>query len=167
LSRRLIKGAKQQSKSYLKQKMVVAKVHQRIRNQRADYLHQTSTQIIRSFDTICLEDLNIKGMMKNEKLALAIAEVGWSKFKSWLEYKAGWYGKNIVYIGRFEPSSKMCSRCGAINKELKLKDRSWTCKCCGAHHNRDVNAAINIKNIGLRNRPSTVNVSQEEAKRMG
>ena len=167
LSKRLKKGAKKQSKSYLKQKMVVAKVHQRIRNQRADYLHQTSTQIIRSFDTICLEDLNIKGMMQNEKLALAIAEVGWSKFKSMLEYKAGWYGKNIVYIGRFEPSSKMCSRCGTIFKELRLKDRSWTCKCCGTHHNRDVNAAINIKNIGLRNRPSTVNVSQEEAMRMG
>jgi putative transposase len=158
LSRRLKKGAKKQSKSYLKQKMVVAKVHQRIRNQREDYQHQTSTQIIRSFDSICLEDLNIKGMMQNEKLALAIGEVGWSKFKSMLEYKADWYGKNIMDIGRFEPSSKLCSHCGAINKELQLKDRSWTCTCCGTHHDRDLNAAKNIKNIGLRNEPSTVNV---------
>jgi putative transposase len=162
LSRRLKKGAKKQSNSYLKQKMVVAKVHQRIRNQRDDYLHQTSTRIIRSFDSICVEDLNIKGMMQNEKLALAVGEVGWHRFKSMLEYKANWYGKNIVYIGRFEPSSKLCSHCGAINKELKLKDRSWTCKCCGTDHDRDLNAAINIKNIGLRNRPSTVNVNQEE-----
>jgi putative transposase len=101
-------------------------------------------------------------MMQNEKLALAIGEVGWSKFKSKLEYKAEWYGKNIVYIGRFEPSSKMCSHCGAINKELRLKDRSWTSKTCGTDHDRDLNAAINIKNTGLRNRPSTVNVSQDE-----
>jgi putative transposase len=162
LSRRYKKGAKKQSNSYLKQKMVVAKVHQRIRNQRQDYQHQTSTKIIRSFDTVCLEDLHIKGMMQNENLALAIGEVGWSKFKSMLEYKAGWYGKNIIYIGRFEPTSKMCSHCGAINKELKLKDRSWTCRCCDTDHDRDVNAAKNIKQIGLRNRPSTVNVSQDE-----
>jgi putative transposase len=162
LSRRFRKGAKKQSNGYLKQKMVVAQVHQRIKNQRENYQHQTSKKIIRSFDTICLEDLNIKGMMKNEKLALAIGEVGWSKFKSKLEYKADWYGKNIVYIGRFEPSSKMCSHCGAINKELRLKDRSWTSKTCGTDHDRDLNAAINIKNTGLRNRPSTVNVSQDE-----
>src|SRR5271170_82690 len=162
MSRRFKKGAKKQSKGYLKQKRVVAMVHQRIKNQRNDYLHQTSTEIIRSFDTVCLEDLNIKGMMQNEKLALAIGEVGWGKFKSMLEYKAGWYGNNIIYIGRFEPSSKMCSHCGAINKELKLKDRSWSCKSCGTDHDRDLNAAINIKNIGFRNRPSTVNVSQDE-----
>jgi hypothetical protein len=80
------------------------------------------------------------------------------KFKSMLEYKADWYGKNIRYVGRFEPTSKMCSYCGAINKELQLKDRSWTCNCCGSDHDRDVNAVINIKNIGLRNEPSTVNV---------
>ena len=158
LSRRLKKGAKKQSKNYLKQKIIVARLHEQIKNQRTDYQHQTSTQIIRTFDTIYIEDLNIKGMMQNEKLALTIGEVGWSKFKSMLEYKADWYGKNIMYIGRFEPSSKMCSQCGAINKELQLKDRSWTCICCSTHHDRDLNAAINIKNIGLRNEPSTVNV---------
>ena len=160
LSRRLKKGAKKQSHSYLKQKIIVAKLHERIRNQRADYLHKTSTEIIRSFDTVCLEDLHIKGMMKNRKLALAIAEVGWGRFKTMLAYKAEWYGKNIRYIGRFEPTSKMCSHCGYIFKELKLKDRYWTCTCCGTHHDRDINAAKNIKAIGLRNEPSTVNVGQ-------
>jgi putative transposase len=147
----------------MKQKIVVAKLHEKIRNQREDYLHQTSTEIIRSFDTVCLEDLNVQGMMQNKKLALAIAEVGWSKFKFMLEYKAEWYGKNIRCIGRFEPSSKMCSHCGAINKELKLKDRFWTCNCCGTDHDRDVNAAKNIKKIGLRNEPSTVNVVAHSA----
>ena len=136
----------------------MAALHERIRNQREDYLHKTSTQIIRCFDTICLEDLNIKGMMQNRKLALVIGEVGWHKFKSMLEYKAGWYGKNILYIGRFEPSSKLCSYCGNIFKELSWKDRSWTCGSCGTDHGRDANAAHNIKNFGLRNKPSTVNV---------
>lgn len=159
LSRRLKRGAKEQSKSYLKQKLVVAKLHERIKNQREDYLHKTTTDIIKRFDTVCLEDLNIKGMMQNSKLALAIGEVGWHKFKSMLEYKAEWYGKNIQYIGRFDPSSKLCSTCGNIFKELSLKDRSWTCQSCGTHHDRDVNAAKNIKNFGLRNQPSTVNVS--------
>jgi len=160
LNRRFKKGAKQQSKNYLKQNMVVAKLHEHIRNQREDYLHKASMQIIRSFDTICLEDLNIKAMMQNEKLALAIGEIGWHKFKSMLEYKADWYGKNILYIGRFQPSSKLCSHCGTIFKELSLKDRSWTCQSCRTHQQRDANAANNIKNFGLRNKPSNVNVSQ-------
>jgi len=158
LNRRLKKGAKEQSKSYQKQKLVVAKLHEHIKNQRQDYLHKASTNIIRSFDTICLEDLNIKGMMQNEKLSLATSEVGWHKFKTMLEYKAEWYGKNILYIGRFEPSSKLCSHCGHIFKELSLKDRSWTCLSCGTHHQRDENAANNIKSFGLRNQPATVNV---------
>lgn len=159
LSRRCKKGAKEQSKSYLKQKLVVAKLHEHIKNQREDYLHKASTNIVRSCDTICLEDLNIKGMMQNEKLALAIGEVGWHKFKTMLEYKAEWYGKNILYIGRFQPSSKLCNTCGHIFNELTLKDRSWTCQSCGTTHDRDCNAANNIKNFGLRIKPSTVNVS--------
>jgi putative transposase len=160
LSRRRKKGAKQQSKSYQKQKLLVATLHEHIRNQREDYLHKVSTVIIRSFDTICLEDLNIQGMMQNEKLALAIGEVGWYRFTTMLEYKAQWYGKNVLSIGKFEPSSKLCSHCGWVFKELKLKDRFWTCGSCGTHHNRDENAATNIKTFGLRNRPSTANVSQ-------
>ncbi|AYD48123.1 RNA-guided endonuclease TnpB family protein [Arachidicoccus soli] len=159
LSRRFKRGAKEQSKNFLKQKLVVAKLHEHIKNQREDYLHKASTHIIRSYNSICLEDLNIKGMMQNEKIALAIGEVGWHKFKTMLEYKAEWYGKNILYIGRFQPSSKLCSHCGHIFKELSLKDRSWTCQSCGTHHERDENAALNIKTFGLRIKPSTVNVS--------
>lgn len=159
LSRRFKKGAKEQSKSYQKQKMVVAKFHEHIRNQREDYLHKASTQIIRSFDTVCLEDLHIKGIMQNEKLALAIGEIGWHSFKNMLEYKAEWHGKNILYIGRFAPSSKLCSTCGTIFKELSLKDRSWTCLSCGTPHDRDKNAAKNIKNFGLRSQPMVANVS--------
>jgi putative transposase len=99
--------------------------------------------------------------MQNEKLALAISEVGWYRFTTMLEYKAQWYGKNVLCIGRFQPSSKLCSHCGTIFKELRLKDRSWTCQVCGTWQERDENAAKNIKTFGLRNRPSTVNVSQE------
>jgi putative transposase len=160
LSRRFKKGAKEQSKSYQKQKLVVAKLHEHIRNQREDYLHKVSTEIIRSFDTICLEDLNIQGLMQNKKQALSIGEVGWYRFTTMLEYKAQWYGKNILYIGRFQPSSKLCSHCGTVFKELRLNHRSWTCLSCGTWHERDENAAKNIKTFGLRNRPSTVNVSQ-------
>lgn len=160
LNRRFKKGAKEQSKSYQKQKLIVATLHERIKNQREDFLHKTSSWIINSFDTICLEDLNIRGMMKNEKLSLAIGEIGWFKFKSMLEYKAEWHGKNIQFIGRFEPSSKLCSNCGNIHKELSLKERKWTCLSCGAHHERDANAAQNIKTFGLRIKPATVNVGR-------
>lgn len=150
--RKVVKG-----KNYDKQKLVVAKLHERISNQRTDYLHKVSKTIVDKFDTICLEDLNIKGMMANHKLALAVGEVGWNQFESMLKYKCEWYGKNLNYIGRFEPSSKICSSCGTINKELKLQHREWTCTC-GVTHDRDSNAATNIKNFGLRNKPSIVNV---------
>lgn len=149
------KGSKRRDK----QKLVVAKLHERIFNQRSDYLHKMSTDIITRFDTIVLEDLNIKGMMKNHCLALPIGEIGWYSFISMLKYKAEWYGKNIIQIGRFEPSSKICSTCGTINKELKLSDRNWTCKC-GVTHDRDINAAINIKSFGLRNKPTSVKTIQ-------
>ena len=97
-------------------------------------------------------------MMQNEKLALAIGEVSWQKFKTMLEYKAEWYGKNILYIGRFQPSSKLCSHCGKIFKELSLKDRSWTCQYCGTNHDRDVNAAyiiLRISRLGVSLQPLT------------
>lgn len=149
LQRKFKKGVKQQSKGYQKQKLVVAKLHEKIANRRKDFLQKTSTAIIKQYDTICLEDLNIKGMMKTN-LAKSVVDVSWYEFSRMLEYKASWYGKNIIYIGRFDPSSKICSTCGTINKELKLSDRVWTCKC-GVTHDRDKNAAINIKNFGLRN----------------
>lgn len=147
------------SNRHEKQRQVVALLHEKIRNQRQDYLHKISKYLVDNYDTICLEDLSVKNMVKNHNLARAISDMGWREFRSMLEYKAEWQGKNISVIGRFEPSSKTCNCCGNINKELKLSDRSWTCSSCNASHDRDVNAAINIKNFGLRNKP---NVSQRE-----
>ena len=128
----------------------LAKAHEKVANQRKDFLHKASSEIVKNHDSIAIENLNVKGMMSNHKLAGAIADVSWSEFVRQLEYKADWHGKNILQIGRFEPSSKTCSSCGGANKELTLKDREWTCKC-GMLLNRDVNAAINIKNFALRN----------------
>ena len=141
------------SKHYEKQKQVVALLHEKVRNQRQDYLHKISSHLINSYDTICIEDLSVSSMVKNRCLARAISDMGWRELRSMLEYKADWQGKNIRVIGRFDPSSKTCSNCGKINKELKLSDRSWTCNGCNAKHDRDVNAAVNIKNFGLRNKP--------------
>ena len=142
-----------------KQKMVVALIHEKIRNQRQDYLHKISKYLVDTYDTICLEDLSVKNMVKNHCLARAISDQGWSEFRTMVEYKSEWYGKNVSIIGRFEPSSKMCSCCGYINKELTLADREWTCIKCDTYHDRDVNAAQNIKSFGLRNKPD---VSQRE-----
>jgi len=127
----------------------IAKIFDKISNRRNDFLHKLSTKIVSENQTIILEDLNVKGMMKNHKLAQAIGDVSWSKFVEYLKYKCEWYGKNFLQIGRFEPSSKTCNICGEINKELTLKDRKWTCPC-GASLDRDINAALNIKNFGLK-----------------
>lgn len=148
------------TKRYEKQRLVVARLHERLKNQRDDYLHKVTTTILSKYDTVIVEDLNIKGMIKNHNLALAISEIGWHKFNTMLDYKADWQGKNLIRIGRFEPSSKLCSTCGKLNKELKLSDRHWTCQGCSTTHDRDRNAAENIKTFGLRNKPSIANVSQ-------
>lgn len=132
-------------------KQRLALLHEKITNKRKDFLHKTSTKLIRENQTICLENLNVAGMVKNHKLAQSISDASWSTFVNMLEYKSEWYGTNILRIGRFEPSSKTCNCCGYINKELTLKDREWTCKSCETNHDRDINAAINIKNFGLRN----------------
>lgn len=168
LSRRYKKGVKtaEQSKGWHKQRLVVAKLHEKISNQRKDFLHKVTDSITKQYDTICLEDLNIQGMMQNRKLSKAISDVSWYEFTRMLEYKAEWRGKNISYIGRFDPSSKTCSSCGSINKELKLSDREWACSDCGEIHDRDINASKNIKSFGSKARPSTVNVSRQ-AVRMG
>jgi len=137
------------SNNKCKANLKVARLHERIRNQREDFLHKVSTKLIRENQTICLETLNISGMLKNHKLAKSIADASWSKFVHFLKYKADWYGVNIIQIGRFEPSSKMCSCCGVMNKNLKLRHRKWKCLNCGTVHDRDVNASINIKNFAL------------------
>ncbi|MBQ8482787.1 MAG: transposase [Bacteroidales bacterium] len=139
------KGSRRREKAKLK----IAKLHRRIRDKRVDYLHKLTTDIVRKYDTVCLEDLNIEGMLQNHCLAMAISSVAWNEFVRQLKYKSEWHGKNVVMIGRFEPSSRKCSVCGYVNKELTLKDREWTCPECGGHHDRDVNAARNIKALGL------------------
>ena len=139
------------SKNHEKMRVKVAKCYRTISNQRNDFLHKLSTHLIRNYDTICLEDLNVKGMEQNHHLARAIQGASWSEFVRQLEYKSEWYGKNVLFIGRFEPSSKLCHKCGYINRDLKLSDREWTCPICGEHHDRDINAAINIKEIAFDN----------------
>lgn len=142
-----------------KQRLVVAKLYEKVTNQRNDFLHKVSTAIIKRYDTVCLETLNVKVMMSNHCLARAIGEVGWATFNSMLDYKAEWYGKNILRIGRFEPSSRICNVCGWHNRDLKLSDREWTC-ANGHVLDRDVNASLNIKEMGLRTRPLHGNVGQ-------
>jgi len=129
----------------------VAKYHYKISCKRNDFLHKLSSKIISENQTIVIEDLNIKGMIKNHKLAKAIASVSWSEFFRQLKYKAEYSGKNIIQIGQFEPSSKLCNVCNHKHETMKLSNRHWTCLNCGTYHDRDINASINIKNIGLKN----------------
>jgi len=131
-------------------KKKLALIHEKVTNKRNDFLHKISKKLISDNQTIAIENLNVKGMIKNHKLAQAIQDVAWGKFEINLRYKSDWYGSNILQIGRFEPSSKM-SDCGEINKELTLKDRIWTCKRCGQTYDRDIQAAKNIKKFALRN----------------
>lgn len=132
-------------------KQRLALLREKIVNQRKDFLHKTSANIVKNHDTVCIEDLNISGMIKNHNLAQSITDAGWGMFIEMLKYKAEWSGKNILKIGRFEPSSKLCRNCGHINKELTLKDRSWICPKCNSVLDRDVNAALNIKAFALKN----------------
>jgi putative transposase len=137
------------SNRYQRQKLKVARIHEKILNSRMDQIHKVSSFLIRNFDTIYVEDLNVSGMMKNHKLARSIGDVGWGKFINTLTYKAQWNDKEVIPVGRFFPSSKTCNSCGWINNSLKLQDRSWKCKC-GLDVDRDLNAAKNILNEGLR-----------------
>ena len=139
-------------------------LHEKVVNKRKDFLHKTSTKLVRENQTICLEDLAVSNMVKNHNLAQAISDASWSAFVTMLEYKADWYGKNILRIGRFAPSSKTCSCCGTINKELTLKDREWTCGSCSTVLDRDVNAAINIKSFAIKNHLSGEHTLKNQGK---
>jgi putative transposase len=159
IAQRSLSRKKKGSKRREKQRLIVAKIYEKVANQRKDFQHKLSTEIVNRYDTICIENLNIAGIIKNPKLAKNISDASWGSFETMLKYKADWYGKNILQIGRFEPSSKMCV-CGVINNDLKISDRDWTCKSCNTTHDRDILAANNIKKFGLRTPP---NIRQREA----
>lgn len=125
----------------------VAVLHEKIANQRSDFLHKLSNRLVRSHGTISLENLNVAGMVKCHNLAKSISDSGWSSFKLQCEYKACQYGSSIKSVDRFFPSSKTCNVCGYVNNDLKLQHRFWTCPECSAEHDRDINAAINIRNF--------------------
>lgn len=147
LQRRLAKKQKG-SKRRERARLAVAKQHERIRNKRTNFIHQVTSKIVRENQTIVIEDLNVDGMLKNHCLAKSISSVAWSEFFRQLQYKCDWYGKNLVRIGRFEPSSKMCL-CGNVYKDLKLSQRRWVCPSCGRNNDRDLLAAVNILRFGL------------------
>jgi putative transposase len=140
-----IKGSGQRNKQRIK----LSLIHEKVANQRKDYLHKVSTEIIKNYDVICVEDLALKNMIKNHKLAQALSDCGLGMLYNMLSYKASWNDKTIVKIDRFFPSSKMCSNCNWIKEDLTLKDREWTCVCCSATHDRDINASKNILLQGL------------------
>ncbi|WP_406352545.1 transposase [Streptomyces sp. NBC_01635] len=126
----------------------VARIHARIADRRRDVLHKLTTRLVRENQTLVIEDLAVRNMVKNRNLARAISDAAWSQFRSMLEYKAAWYGRDVVAVDRFFPSSRLCSHCGALQDRLPLQVRTWTCDC-GATHDRDVNAAQNLLAVGL------------------
>lgn len=138
------------SNNYHKQKLKVAKLHEKVANQRKDFLHKLSNQIANDYDAVCIENLNMKAMSQCLHLGKSVSDNGWGMFTTFIGYKLVDRGKPIVKIDKWYPSSKMCNVCGTLNDNLTLSDREWTCEGCNTHHDRDWNAAINIKNEGIR-----------------
>ena len=136
---------KKGSGSWNRQRIKVARLQEKIMSCRKDKLHKISINLIRRYDVVCCEDLNVKGMVRNRHLAKSVSDASWSTFVTMLEYKAKWHGKTLVKIGRFYPSSKTCHYCGHIKEDLSLSDRYYTCPNCGELIDRDLNAAKNIE----------------------
>ena len=155
-SKKLIKIQKQLSRkennsnNRNKTRIKLAKIYKRITDKKQYYLHQVSNTLINENQVICMEDLNVSGMLQNHKLAESIQELNFGEFKRMLEYKANWYGRKLIFVDRFYPSSKTCNHCGYVNKKLKLSDRQWVCPDCGEIIERDYNAALNIRDEGVR-----------------
>ena len=146
--RELSRKAKGEGTNRAKARRKVAKIHARIADRRRDLLHKLTTRLVRENQTLVIEDLTVRSMVKNHTLARAISDASWSAFRSLLEYKAAWYGREVIAVDRFFPSSKLCSACGAVLEKLPLGVRTWTCDC-GTTHDRDVNAARNLLAAGL------------------
>ena len=150
-AQRRLSGKTKGSKNYRKARIKLAKVHEKIANQRIDFLHKESLKLIKENQIIILEDLNVKNMMKNENLAQRIGDCSWSEFGRLLEYKAEWYGRTVHKINTFYPSSQLCFTCGYQNVEIKdIHIRKWICPKCGSNHDRDINASKNILRQGLK-----------------
>lgn len=137
------------SKNREKQRLKVAKVHEKVGNHREDFLHKVSKRIVSENQTIILEDLKVRGLLSNGNLSRHIADTSWTKFVQYLTYKSNWYGKQIIFADRFYPSSKLCNVCGYKKEDLALSDRYWTCPVCETNHDRDVNASKNLLNYGF------------------
>lgn len=146
---RSVSRKKKGSNSRKKAVKLLARQYEKVTNKRKDFLHKTSKYLIDHYDTICLETLSARDMMKGHRLAQALSDISIGMFNAYMDYKAEWYGKNILRIGQFEPSSKMCS-CGHIHRGLKLSDRVWTCPACGSVNQRDLLAAQNIKKFAFK-----------------
>lgn len=141
-----VKGSSNREKARVK----LARLHERIGNIRSNHLHQITHNIVSENQTIILEDLNVRGMMKNRKLAKSVADVSFYEFVRQIQYKSEWYGRTVIFVDRFFPSSKTCNECSFVNQGLTLNDREWDCPRCGKHLDRDFNAALNIKRDGLK-----------------